>query len=104
MEIPQREMSEPLKEVASQCSTPKTTRKRVALAGVDVNRNPEDKPPEKPKQKKISKNDETQQPTSQMQKRSKDKTQSGDKSQPTGVILDIVEFDIKGPLTCLDEI
>ena len=55
VEIPQRELSEPSKEVANQCSTAKTTRKCVALADVDVNCNPEDKPPEKPKERKMSK-------------------------------------------------
>ena len=50
--IPQRELSEPSKEVASQCSTPKTTRKRVALTEVDVNVSLRDEPPEKPKEQK----------------------------------------------------
>ena len=59
-QIPQRELSVPSKEVACQCSTPKTTRKRVALTDVDVNVSLEDKPTKKQKEQKKSKKDKTQ--------------------------------------------
>lgn len=51
----------------------------------------------------MSKKDKTQQEEPNAKKRSKNKTQSGDKSQPTGGILDILEFDVEQTTTQADE-
>ena len=100
-QIPQRELSVPSKEVASQCSTPKTTRKRVALTDVDVNVSLEDEPTEKQKEQKKSKKDKIQR-EKPAKKRCNDRSQPHkDQSQPTGVILDLAEFDFEEQRTTL---
>ena len=55
VDIPHYAVSEPTESVATQLTTPKTTRKHVALADSDNNRSTEDKPADKVKEKKQSK-------------------------------------------------
>ena len=51
VDIPHYAVSEPTESVATQLTTPKTTRKHVALADSDNNRSTEDKPADKVKKK-----------------------------------------------------
>lgn len=95
VEIPHYATSEPSEGVATQLTTPRTTRKYVALADVDTNRSTEDKPTVRPKEKKQSKK---QKETSRRRKQ-----EGKDKIQPTGELLDLAEFNVEQATTLADE-